>query len=178
MKSADIKLVERLGEKLKAERWLLATAESCTGGLAGALCTTVPGSSEWFQGGIISYSNEIKIALLGVPRRLVEAHGAVSVPVVEQMAIGALRACTASCSVAISGIAGPDGGTPEKPVGTVCIAVARPASVPVPKDKAKLFHTADTGVLLYSGVHHFEGDREAVRMQAAVHSLRILFESL
>jgi nicotinamide-nucleotide amidase len=102
----------------------LATAESCTGGLLAAMLTSVPGASGWFRGGWVTYANEVKTRELGVPAALLAAHGAVSEPVVAAMAAGALRESGADFSLAISGIAGPDGGTPEKPVGTVWIALA------------------------------------------------------
>ena len=108
--------------------WHLATAESCTGGLVGFLLTAVPGSSEWFVGGAVAYSNDLKERVLGVPRALLEAHGAVSREVAEAMARGAC-ALGAECGLAITGIAGPTGGSEEKPVGTVHLAAATPAGL-------------------------------------------------
>ena len=108
---------------LLAERGLrLATAESCTGGGIGARITAVPGASEHYVGGVVSYANEVKTGVLGVDPAVLERHGAVSEPVVRQMARGAARLCGAECAVSVSGIAGPGGGTPEKPVGTVWMA--------------------------------------------------------
>jgi len=109
---------------LKAHGLTIATAESCTGGNIAHLITTIPGASECMQGGIVAYSNEVKMRILGVEPSTLEAHGAVSEPVVCQMAAGACRATGADIAIATSGIAGPGGGTPEKPVGTVCIAAA------------------------------------------------------
>lgn len=102
----------------------LSTAESCTGGLISHQITTVPGSSDYFKGGIVSYSNELKIQILGVSAETIENHGAVSEECVKEMAKGALKVCNTHLSVAISGVAGPGGGTPEKPVGTIWLAIA------------------------------------------------------
>ena len=101
----------------------MATAESCTAGLLAARLTDRPGSSDYVMGGVVSYSNDAKAQLLGVDPALIEAHGAVSEPVAEAMAAGALQRFNADTAVAITGIAGPGGGTPEKPVGTVCFSV-------------------------------------------------------
>lgn len=118
--------VAEIGECLRAQDHFLATAESCTGGLIASTLTDTPGSSEWFAGSVVAYANEVKSKLLGVPEATLEQHGAVSEPVVLAMAQGALKALGADVSVAVSGVAGPGGGTPEKPVGTVWIAWAWP----------------------------------------------------
>lgn len=116
----------RLGRRLLERRWRLATAESCTGGLVGHSVTGLPGSSDWFVGGIVSYSNSSKQALLGVPHDLLREVGAVSEEVARAMAVGALAAfADADLAVAVTGIAGPDGGTPDKPVGLTFVAAAR-----------------------------------------------------
>jgi competence/damage-inducible protein CinA C-terminal domain len=107
----------------------LATAESCTGGRVASLIVGVPGASAYFKGGVVAYSNDVKTAVLGVDAAALAMHGAVSREVVEQMARGACRAMRADCAVATSGVAGPEGGTPDKPVGTICIAAATPAGV-------------------------------------------------
>ncbi len=120
----DEALASALGNRLKEQGLTLATAESCTGGLVGELLTDVPGSSAYYLGGVVSYANSAKIALLGVEPGLLERHGAVSREVAEAMALGARTRLGASIAVAITGIAGPDGGTPEKPVGTVWIGIA------------------------------------------------------
>ncbi len=114
-----------VGELLRESGRSLATAESCTGGLIAKRITDVPGSSAYFRGGVVAYSNEAKASLLGVPTALLEAHGAVSEPVVRAMAAGARERFGSDFAVATSGISGPDGGTPEKPVGLVWIAIAR-----------------------------------------------------
>lgn len=120
----DRPIEERIGEILKEKRLVMGTAESCTGGRIASMITSIPGSSDYFAGGVVSYSNEVKHAVLGVSEEDLARYGAVSEPVVEQMALGAIRTLGCDCAVATSGIAGPGGGTPEKPVGTVWIAAA------------------------------------------------------
>lgn len=119
-----MKLEEEIGELLKAKNLSLSTAESCTGGGIAALITSVPGSSEYFNGGVVAYSNEVKMALLHVSAETLAKYGAVSRETVMEMAKGAMKTLKTDCAVATSGIAGPGGGTPEKPVGTVWIAAA------------------------------------------------------
>lgn len=133
----------------------LTTAESCTGGLLGKMITDTPGSSVFYRQGWITYSNEAKIRLLGVSESLLNRHGAVSEPVAAAMAQGALSRAGATCALAITGIAGPDGGTPAKPVGTVCIALAHPGGCE-------------------SHTFHFAGDREMVRDRSAKTALHLL----
>lgn len=111
-----------IGELLKKKNLTVSTAESCTGGSIAARLTSIAGSSEYFNGGIVAYSNEVKIELLGVSAQTLEKHGAVSEETVIEMVKGAMKALKTDCAVATSGIAGPGGGTPEKPVGTVWIA--------------------------------------------------------
>ena len=115
-------LARSVGERLSARTESLATAESCTGGWIAKACTDVAGSSRWFDGGVVAYSNACKVALLGVPERLLAEHGAVSEPVVCAMARGALDRTGSTVAIAVSGVAGPDGGTAGKPVGTVWLA--------------------------------------------------------
>ncbi len=136
-------MVKELITKLKSQGLTLSTAESCTGGGIAATVTSVPGASEVFLGGIVSYSNEAKENLLGVSHETLRIHGAVSQPTVRQMVEGACRAVHTDCAIATSGIAGPGGGTPQKPVGTVWIAWKTPAGV-------------------VSEAHHFPGDRHEV----------------
>ena len=119
-----MKLEEEIGELLKAKNLSLSTAESCTGGGIAALITSVPGSSEYFNGGIVAYSNEIKQDLLHVSAETLARHGAVSRETVVEMVKGAMKTLKTDCAVATSGIAGPGGGTQEKPVGTIWIAAA------------------------------------------------------
>ena len=114
-------------ERCRAGGLRIAVAESCTGGLLGARLTAIPGASDVFLGGVIAYANDVKLAELGVSSPLLETHGAVSEPVVRAMAVGVQRKFAARVALAITGVAGPDGGTPEKPVGLVwvCAAVDR-----------------------------------------------------
>ena len=119
-------LIQQLAAKLTEKGWMLATAESCTGGMIAAACTDLAGSSQWFDRGFVTYSNEAKTEMLSVPAELIAKHGAVSEEVVRAMAEGAIRHSRAQVSIAVTGIAGPGGGSAEKPVGTVwvgwCIA--------------------------------------------------------
>lgn len=119
-----MKLEEEIGKVLQAKKLSLSTAESCTGGGIAALITSVPGSSDYFKGGIVAYSNEVKMSLLDVSVETLEMHGAVSRETVVEMAKGAMKRLKTDCAIATSGIAGPGGGTPEKPVGTIWMAVA------------------------------------------------------
>ena len=152
--------VESLATALKTRQWRLATAESCTGGLIAAACTALAGSSDWFERGVVSYSNEAKVELLGVPERLIKRHGAVSAEVARAMAEGMLQRSLAQIAVAVTGIAGPSGGTPAKPVGTVWMAIAMEGAA----SEAKLLQ--------------LPGDREAVRRQTVEHALRALNAAL
>jgi nicotinamide-nucleotide amidase len=130
----DMRTLEEVaGELLRMRRWKIALAESCTGGLATSRLTDVPGSSDYVERGVIAYSNESKIELLGVEPALLDAHGAVSEPVAEAMARGIRERARVDIGVGITGIAGPSGGSEQKPVGTVCISVVGPGSTPVTK---------------------------------------------
>jgi nicotinamide-nucleotide amidase len=149
-----VALSESIGAACRQRRLLLATAESCTGGWAAQVITHTAGSSEWFDRGFVTYSNEAKIDLLGVAPETLEEFGAVSQETAAAMAAGALKNSKAMISLAITGIAGPTGGSPGKPVGTVCFAWCRVGEAAA----------AETAV--------FVGDREAVRRQAVVHALR------
>ena len=148
-----------LAQRLRARGWKIATAESCTGGMIAAACTAVSGSSDWFERGFVTYSNEAKAESLGVPMPLIERHGAVSEQVACAMAIGALAHSRAELSVAVTGIAGPGGATPGKPVGTVWLAVARSGE----SARAELLTLA--------------GDRAAVRAQTVARALQRLIAS-
>ena len=119
------KVLRELAEGLTGKGWMLATAESCTGGLIGGMLTSVPGSSAWYLGGVVAYANEVKTALLGVPEEVLARYGAVSPQTARAMAQGVLERTGADVAVAVTGIAGPGGGTKRKPVGLVYIGVAR-----------------------------------------------------
>ncbi len=141
-----------LGRWLLARGWTVATAESCTGGGMGYAITTVPGSGQWFAGGFITYMDEVKHDVLGVAKATLKQHGAVSAETAEAMARHALQQAHVNVAVAVTGIAGPTGGSKEKPVGTVWFGLA----------------WADQCI---SWQHHFSGDREAVRIAAIEHAL-------
>lgn len=119
-----MKVEEEIGRLLKAKNLSLSTAESCTGGGIAALITSVPGSSEYFNGSIVAYSNEVKTSLLYVSAETLKKHGAVSKETVTEMVRGVMKTLKTDCAVATSGIAGPGGGTPDKPVGTIWLAAA------------------------------------------------------
>ena len=122
-------LAQKVGERLKAARAKLVTAESCTGGWAAQVVTSVAGSSAWFERGFVTYSNEAKRELLGVQEDTLRAHGAVSEETAREMAQGALSRGKGTVALAVTGVAGPGGGTPDKPVGMVCFAWASERSV-------------------------------------------------
>lgn len=155
------RLEELVGRQLGSLGATLAVAESCTGGRLGGQITTVPGSGSWFLGGVISYNNRIKHDLLDVSRQTLADHGAVSEETAGEMALGALDAMDADYALSITGIAGPDGGTPEKPVGTVCIGVA-----------ARDHDGDDPDVSVTS--HYFRGNRESVRTRSIIAALLAL----
>ncbi len=165
----DESLEAWLGQHLSRKKWRITTAESCTGGLIGHRITNVPGSSNYYDRGFITYSNEAKMAILGVPEKVLIAHGAVSDACARAMAEGARRAPRAEAAgsepgpaevgLAVTGIAGPGGGSPDKPVGTVFMAVALPSGT-------------------RSGRYLFEGDRAAVKEQTADSALEMLRAAL
>lgn len=126
--TTDVLVVQRvaqLAQALTQRGWMMATAESCTGGLIAARCTDLAGSSAWFDRGVVTYSNQAKVDLLGVPPDLIAQHGAVSEAVARAMAQGILARSQAQVAVAVTGVAGPGGGSPDKPVGTVWLAWAQ-----------------------------------------------------
>ena len=164
--SPETELTHALAQALMQHGWMLATAESCTGGLIAARCTDLAGSSDWFERGFVTYSNEAKHELLGVDLALIAEHGAVSEAVAQAMALGALRHSQAQVAVAVTGIAGPSGGSADKPVGTVWFAWALPS---------------DTGPTLGAETawvkaecQRFDGDRAAVRAATVHHALDTL----
>lgn len=118
-------LIEEIALLLKRKKWQLVTAESCTGGLIASYLTDIPGSSNWFERGFVTYSNLAKHEMLGVPNDLIDQFGAVSEEVAQAMAMGAIQHSVGDIAVSVTGIAGPDGGTVEKPVGTVCFSWVR-----------------------------------------------------
>ena len=157
MNSTD--LTKTLAEILLSRNWTVSLAESCTGGLVSATLTELAGSSEWFERGYITYSNEAKTDSLDVPAQLIESHGAVSEQVAKAMAEGARIHSGSNVAVSITGIAGPSGGSAEKPVGTVCFGWAT--------ENQTLTQTI-----------HFDGDRQAVRRQATEFALTELIALL
>jgi nicotinamide-nucleotide amidase len=153
------KLAARLGRRLKARGAKLVTAESCTGGWVAQTVTSIAGSSDWFERGFVTYSNASKQELLGVRRPTLKKHGAVSEETAREMALGALARSKAGVALAVTGIAGPSGGSPDKPVGTVCFAWADRRGA-------------------RSETRHFAGDRESVRRQSVVHALEGVLRTL
>ena len=152
-------LTHRLAERLVTQKFRLATAESCTGGMIAAACTDLAGSSAWFERGFVTYSNEAKQELLGVGAEQIATHGAVSESVVRAMAEGALRHSRAQVAVAVTGVAGPGGGSLDKPVGTVWFGWATPAGV-------------------VCEMRRFPGNRQQVRQATVLHALSRLNELL
>lgn len=152
-------LVGLLADFLLKKGWLLATAESCTGGMISAACTDLAGSSNWFERGFVTYSNEAKTDMLGVAAALVTAHGAVSEEVARAMVQGAIQHSRARVAVAVTGVAGPTGGSRAKPVGTVWFGFMVDGQ-------------------LSSEMQHFSGDRAAVRSATVHHALQRLVQLL
>jgi nicotinamide-nucleotide amidase len=152
-------LTTRLADLLQARGWQMATAESCTGGMIAAACTDLAGSSNWFERGFVTYSNAAKTELLGVPSEMIAQHGAVSEEVARAMAQGAVTHSRAQVAVAVTGVAGPSGGSVDKPVGTVWFGWVTPAGV-------------------VTQMRRFDGDRAAVRQATVRHALGRLLELL
>ena len=152
-------LITLLATRLRPRGWRLATAESCTGGLIATTCTDLAGSSDWFDRGFVTYSNVAKSEMLGVDAALIARDGAVSESVARAMAIGAQREAGVEAAVAVTGVAGPGGGSVAKPVGTVWFAWALPGRV-------------------WAECRHFDGDRAAVRQQTCDHALAVLVNAL
>ncbi len=153
-------LAAQVGRSLHAHGFMLATAESCTGGGVGQAITDIAGSSEWFERGFITYSNESKREMLGVSQDALKLHGAVSEAVVREMVAGALQKSRAQVALAVSGIAGPSGGTPEKPVGTVWFAWG--------------LRNGD----IFAKLHHLGGSRAEIRVQSVRIALQGVLELL
>ena len=152
-------LAARVGRRLKRAGTLLVTAESCTGGWAAQAMTAIPGSSDWFERGFVTYSNAAKRELLGVKAATLKKHGAVSLQTAREMARGALRRSRAGVALAITGVAGPAGGSASKPVGTVCFAWAR-------------------GRKMKSETRRFRGARQQVRRRSVEHALKGVLQML
>jgi nicotinamide-nucleotide amidase len=152
-------LAETVGRELQVAGWRVVTAESCTGGWIAKALTDVPGSSQWVHSGYVTYSNTAKMRDVGVSPLTLQEHGAVSEQTVREMANGALRATGVEMALAVSGIAGPDGGTAEKPVGTVWFGIATPQA---------------RGPAAVCELQHFAGDRDQVRRQALDYALRLV----
>ena len=150
-------LAVRLGQALGARKLMLATAESCTGGWASMAVTAVPGSSDWFDRGFVTYSNQAKSEMLAVPPAVIEDYGAVSEAVATAMASGALRHSEAGFAIAVTGVAGPAGGSDEKPVGTVWIALASANE-------------------LVAKRYQFDGDRQAIREATLISAIEVLLD--
>lgn len=150
---------QHLAERLLQRQWMLATAESCTGGLIASRCTDLSGSSGWFDRGFVTYSNVSKEQMLGVPDAMIAQHGSVSEPVAKAMALGALYRSDAAVSVAVTGVAGPSGGSPVKPVGTVWLAWSIDGCV----------HTE---------LMHFSGDRNQIREATTLHAIEGLLKRI
>lgn len=153
--SRDRQIIELLSTELKRNNFMLATAESCTGGGIAAACTDIAGSSAWFEGGIVSYSNAIKENLLGVSSRTLNEYGAVSIECASAMAEGVCRLLNVAVGVSTTGIAGPSGGTKGKPVGMVCFGFVVNENT-------------------WTDIQYFTGDRAQVRTQTVTHALRTL----
>jgi nicotinamide-nucleotide amidase len=156
-----LELAARVGATLLARRWRLATAESCTGGFIAKTLTDIPGSSQWFECGYVTYSNAAKIRDLGVAPATLAQHGAVSEATAREMASGALRVADADVALAVTGIAGPDGALPGKPVGMVWFGCAA---------------RSETGVKIDSGLAQFTGDRDTVRRLSVEYALKLILQ--
>jgi PncC family amidohydrolase len=158
-----VALGAEVGRALQERGWWVATAESCTGGLVGHLLTETPGSSAWVSGGAITYSNEAKVSVLGVNSQTIERHGAVSAECAAEMAAGALRLLGADFALALTGIAGPGGGTAEKPVGLTFVALGC---------------APETGIASAVERHVWKGDRSQNKFESARAALQLLQRAL
>lgn len=152
-------LIQQLSDRLIHMHWMLATAESCTGGMIASRCTDVAGASLWFDRGFVTYSNRAKSDMLGVPEELIDQHGAVSEPVAKAMALGAVYRSNSTVSIAVTGVAGPSGGSLIKPIGTVWIAWCIDGQI-------------------HSELQTFSGDREEIRLATTDWALEGLVKRL
>ncbi len=164
LESELVRVATGLGRLAVRRQVMIATAESCTGGAIARALTETAGSSEWFDGGFVTYSNAAKCAMLGVDSALIESHGAVSEPVARAMVCGAILRSQAGCAVAVTGVAGPGGGTPDKPVGLVWFAwgIRRP----------------DGSIDVLSHSQRLPGDRTGVRLRTSIYGLAVLAKQL
>jgi nicotinamide-nucleotide amidase len=167
--------VAALGDALRARGWRLATAESCTGGLLAGVCTAPAGASDWFAAGFVTYANDAKSALLGVPEPLIDRHGAVSAEVADAMARGALARAGVQLALSITGIAGPGGGSAAKPVGTVWLGLAWAH----PRETQEGLPAGGDAPLVASRTErlNLDGDRAAIRGQTVAIALRRLVDA-
>ena len=156
-------LAEEVGRGARATRWRIVTAESCTAGWIAKALTDVAGSSQWVDSGYVTYSNTAKVRDVGVSPATLAEHGAVSEATVREMANGALRATGVEMAIAVSGIAGPEGGTPEKPVGTVWFGIATPPA---------------RGPAAVCECRRFAGNRDQVRRQSVEHALQLALQAM
>jgi PncC family amidohydrolase len=159
MDKSTHKLLEDIGNLLRERNWTISTAESCTGGLVSGLLTSIPGSSDYFRGGLIAYSNELKTDLLSVSPLTLKNCGAVSKETVKEMAAGVKKIFKTDVGISVSGIAGPGGGSEAKPVGTVVLGVDIPQKI-------------------ITNIEHFEGERNEIREQAGIQILKELKDLL
>jgi len=155
MQKTTLKLLENIGNLLREKGWTISVAESCTGGLIGSLLTSVPGSSDYFLGGIIAYSDKIKIGVLSISALTLRKFGAVSEEVVGEMASGIKKLIKTDVGIAVSGIAGPTGGSEKKPVGTIALGVDIPGKI-------------------ITNIVHFEGERNRIKEKAGIKVLEML----
>jgi PncC family amidohydrolase len=154
-----IKLAAQIKIKALQKAYIISTAESCTGGLVSGYLTSIPGSSAYFNTGVVSYANEAKIKLLKVPEEILTKFGAVSIQTAQQMAIGVQNLSNSNISISVTGIAGPDGGSNQKPIGTVCFGLS-----------------VNQEVTTY--IYHFSGDRNEIRLLATKQALLLILEAL
>jgi PncC family amidohydrolase len=159
MRKDTLQLLEDIGDLLRGRGWTISAAESCTGGLISGLLTSVPGSSDYFSGGIVAYSNEIKMNLLSVSPETLEKFGAVSEETAREMAAGVKKVLKTDVGVSVSGIAGPGGGTAQKPVGTIAMGVDIPRKI-------------------ITNIEHIKGERNEIRELAGLLILRKLKDLL
>jgi nicotinamide-nucleotide amidase len=171
-------LSKAVGHALSQAKRTIALAESCTGGGLAYCLTAVPGSSAWVQGGVVSYSNASKQSLLGVSSSLLELHGAISEPVAHAMALGALNGLMSDIAVSITGIAGPTGAVPGKPLGTVCFGIARGPVFVKNGDDASRIERYPAEPVVHTETVQFFGDRAQIREQTMVYAMQAILSGI